>query len=108
MEMDIYLYFFLFSIFVPKGNLYLSLVTQHKHYFMEGNAEMILLNIVIILPCSPLTSRVYANGFSITQLVDKANQTSIGSFAWLDVVVSVIIPIEFVLHVDKKEKIKYL
>lgn len=62
----------------------------------------------IILPYSQFIPWVYENGFSIIQLFNEASQSHIGAFAWMDVVVSGIVLIGFILYEGKKGEMKYL
>ncbi|MGO4791360.1 DUF2834 domain-containing protein [Paenibacillus sp. 2KB_20] len=62
----------------------------------------------MILPYSQFIPWIYENGFSITQLLHEASQSHIGTFAWLDVVVSAVVLIGFILYEGKKEEMKYL
>ncbi|WP_010275374.1 DUF2834 domain-containing protein [Paenibacillus senegalensis] len=62
----------------------------------------------IILPYSQLIPWVYERGLNIPHLIQEAGQTRIGAFAWMDVVVSVVVLIGFIFYEGKKKGMKWL
>lgn len=61
----------------------------------------------IILPYSQFIPWIHLNGFNITQLFIEASQSRIGAFAWMDVVVSVVVLIGFILYEGRKKGMKH-
>lgn len=62
----------------------------------------------IILPYSQLIPWLYEKGFSITEIFIEASQSRIGAFAWMDVVVSAVVLIGFIIYEGKKKEMKHL
>ena len=52
----------------------------------------------IVLPYSQLVPWVVENGLNLMLLVEEAAQLRIGAFAWLDVIVSALVLIAFILY----------
>ncbi|GGD61345.1 DUF2834 domain-containing protein [Paenibacillus nasutitermitis] len=68
----------------------------------------ILMVFGIALPYSQFLPWVIQNGLDISQLVDDITQTRIGSFAWMDVLVSAIVLIGFILFEGKRKGMSLL
>lgn len=47
------------------------------------------------------------NGFNLTVLLNEARQNRISAFAWLDVIISAVVLIGFILYEGKRMGIKY-
>ncbi len=68
-----------------------------------------LLTIVgIILPYMELIPWIGENGFNLTMLVNEARQNRISTFAWLDVIISAVVLIGFILYEGKRMGIKHI
>jgi len=62
----------------------------------------------IILPYSQFIPWISEKGFNLAILLNEASQTRIGAFAWLDVIISAVVLIGFILFEGKRNGIKYL
>lgn len=56
----------------------------------------------IVLPYSQLIPWVYEHGLRLPLLIEEAARTRIGSFAWLDVIVSVVVLLAFIRYEGKR------
>ncbi|MBE9917119.1 DUF2834 domain-containing protein [Paenibacillus donghaensis] len=64
-----------------------------------------LLSLIgIALPYSQFIPWLSQNGLNFSLLVEEAAQTRMGSFAWLDVIVSVVVLTAFILYESKRIK----
>lgn len=67
-----------------------------------------LLSILgIILPYMAFIPWIGENGFNLTMLFNEATQNRISAFAWLDVIISVVVLIGFILYEGKRIGVKY-
>jgi hypothetical protein len=57
-----------------------------------------------VLPYSQLIPWIGQNGLNFSLLIEEAAQTRIGSFAWLDVIISAVVLIAFILFESKRIK----
>ncbi|WP_275670058.1 DUF2834 domain-containing protein [Paenibacillus amylolyticus] len=48
------------------------------------------------------------NGFNLTMLFNEARQNRISEFAWLDVLISAVVLIEFIIYEGKRIGIKHM
>lgn len=62
----------------------------------------------IVLPYSQFIPWLYENGLNIPLFLQEAGHSRIGAFAWMDVVVSVIVLIGFILYEGSKKGIRGL
>ncbi|MEM6521879.1 MAG: DUF2834 domain-containing protein [Cyanobacteria bacterium P01_C01_bin.70] len=62
----------------------------------------------IILPFTQFVPWPLAYGLQLLQLIAEASASPISAFAWLDVLVSAIVLIGFVLHEGRKLKMRWL
>lgn len=62
----------------------------------------------ILLPYSQFIPWIGEEGFNIALLLNEASQSRIGAFAWLDVLVSAVVLIGFILYEGNKNRIKHL
>lgn len=61
----------------------------------------------IVLPYTQFVPWLGDNGFNVTRLLNEAMQNRISAFAWLDVIVSVVVLIGFILHEGKRAGVKH-
>lgn len=68
-----------------------------------------LLSLIgIALPYSQFIPWVRQNGFNFSLLIEEIMKTRISSFAWLDVIVSAIVLIGFILYEGKRNRMRLL
>src|SRR6476660_3184107 len=68
-----------------------------------------VLNIIgIILPYSQLIPWIMDGGFSVSRLYHEASESYISAFAWMDVLVTAVVAIGFILYEGIKHKIKHI
>ncbi len=60
----------------------------------------------IILPYMEFIPWISEHGFNMTLLLNEATQNRISAFAWLDVIIAVIVLIGFILYEGKRIDIK--
>lgn len=60
----------------------------------------------IVLPYSQLIPWIYEHGLQLPLLIEEAARTRIGSFAWLDVIVSVVVLLVFIRYEGKRTGMK--
>ncbi len=58
----------------------------------------ILCVLGIVLPCWQFLSWVAENGLALSQLIGEAASSRIGAFAWLDVLVSAVVLLAFIVY----------
>ncbi|MEM7798410.1 MAG: DUF2834 domain-containing protein [Chloroflexota bacterium] len=68
----------------------------------------ILAGLGLILPYSQFIPWLLANGVDIPLLVSEASSTSISAFAWLDVLVSAVVLLGFILVDSRREQVKHI
>ncbi|RKN60384.1 DUF2834 domain-containing protein [Paenibacillus ginsengarvi] len=68
----------------------------------------ILAVLGVVLPYSQFLPWIIQNGLDMSQLVEEITQTRIGSFAWMDVLVSAIVLIGFILFEGKRKGMRSL
>ncbi|MFY3791398.1 DUF2834 domain-containing protein [Ureibacillus sp. MALMAid1270] len=68
----------------------------------------ILVVLGVVLPYSQFNPWIIENGLDISQLVEEITQTRIGSFAWMDVLVSAIVLIGFILFEGVRTGMRFL
>ncbi|CAG7658901.1 DUF2834 domain-containing protein [Paenibacillus allorhizosphaerae] len=68
----------------------------------------ILAFLGVVLPYSQFLPWIIQNGLDMSQLVEEITQTRIGSFAWMDVLVSAIVLIGFILFEGKRNGMRSL
>ncbi|MDR6726883.1 hypothetical protein J2W91_005408 [Paenibacillus amylolyticus] len=61
----------------------------------------------IILPYMEFIPWISEHGFNMTLLLNEATQNRISAFAWLDVIISVVVLIGFMLYEGKRIGIKH-
>lgn len=61
----------------------------------------------IILPYMAFIPWIGENGFNLTALINEATQNRISSFAWLDIIVSAVVLVGFILYEGKRSGIKH-
>ena len=66
----------------------------------------ILCVLGIVLPYWQFLSWVSENGLAISQLVGEAANSRIGAFAWLDVLVSAVVLLGFIIYEGNRIKMK--
>ena len=62
----------------------------------------------VLLPMSMLIPWININGLNLVQLYIEISSDKISAFAWLDVVVSAVVLIAFIVHEGKKQKMSRL
>jgi len=62
----------------------------------------------VILPFSQFFPWLYENGLSVSTLFQQATENKISTFAWLDVIVSAVVLIGFILAEGNRLSIKKL
>lgn len=62
----------------------------------------------LVLPYSQFIPWVMHNGFDLSLLFETITNTRIGAFAWMDVLVTAIVLIGFILFEGTRKRIKYL
>ena len=62
----------------------------------------------VILPFSQFLPWLYENGLSVSTLFQQATENQISTFAWLDVVVSAVVLIGFILAEGNRLSLKNL
>jgi 4-amino-4-deoxy-L-arabinose transferase-like glycosyltransferase len=60
----------------------------------------------IILPYSQLIPWIKENGLNISLFIEEAIQTRIGAFAWMDVLVSAVVLIAFIIYEGNRKGMK--
>nr|WP_244725526.1 DUF2834 domain-containing protein [Paenibacillus mangrovi]MCJ8012697.1 DUF2834 domain-containing protein [Paenibacillus mangrovi] len=68
----------------------------------------ILAVLGVVLPYSQFLPWIIQNGLDSSQLMREITQTRIGSFAWMDVLVSAIVLIGFILFEGKRRGMRFL
>ncbi|MCQ6557279.1 DUF2834 domain-containing protein [Paenibacillus mendelii] len=68
----------------------------------------ILVVLGVVLPYSQFLPWIIQNGLDPSQLIGEITQTRIGSFAWMDVLVSAIVLIGFILFEGKRSGMRFL
>lgn len=68
----------------------------------------ILVVVGVVLPYSQFIPWVIQNGPDLSQLVGEITQTRIGLFAWMDVLVSAIVLIGFILFEGVRNGMRFL
>lgn len=67
-----------------------------------------LLSILgIVLPYMEFIPWIGENGFNLTLLLNEARENRISTFAWLDVIISAVVLIGFILYEGKRIGIKH-
>lgn len=61
----------------------------------------------IVLPYSQFLPWVSDHGLNIALLAEEAVKTRIGAFAWLDVLVSVVVLIAFIIYEGSRQKMRH-
>ena len=69
---------------------------------------MVLCLVGIVLPYWQFISWIAENEFAITALMAEAVGSRISAFAWLDVIISAVVLIGFILHEGYRQSIKLL
>ncbi len=62
----------------------------------------------IVLPYWQLLSWVAENGLALSQLIGEATSSRIGAFAWLDVLVSAVVLLAFIVYEGTRIKMNKL
>lgn len=62
----------------------------------------------LLLPYGIFVPWVMSNGINIGLLLTEATSTSMGAFAWVDVIVSALVLIGFILFEGRRQKMKML
>lgn len=62
----------------------------------------------IALPHMSFIPWIGENGFNLTMLLGEARQNRISEFAWLDVLISAVVLIGFIIYEGKRIGIKYM
>ncbi|WP_338551459.1 DUF2834 domain-containing protein [Paenibacillus sp. KS-LC4] len=62
----------------------------------------------LVLPYSQFIPWVMLNGFDLSLLFEAITNTRIGAFAWMDVLVTAIVLIGFILLEGTRKKMKYV
>ncbi|WP_223275650.1 DUF2834 domain-containing protein [Paenibacillus elgii] len=68
----------------------------------------ILAVLGILLPYSQFIPWVSEHGPNLSLLIGEASQTRIGAFAWLDVAVSAVVLIAFIIYEGSRKGMKWL
>ncbi|MEC0208166.1 DUF2834 domain-containing protein [Paenibacillus ehimensis] len=61
-----------------------------------------------ILPYSQFIPWIREHGLNLSLLIGEASQTRIGAFAWLDVAVSAVVLIAFIVYEGSRKGMKWL
>ncbi len=61
----------------------------------------------IALPYMEFIPWIGENGFNLAMLLNDARQNQISTFAWLDVLISAVVLIGFILYEGKRVNVKY-
>lgn len=62
----------------------------------------------LALPMTQFIPWLMEHGLDIPIFFEEAIQTRIGAFAWLDVIVSAIVLIGFIIHEGRRQKMRHL
>lgn len=62
----------------------------------------------LVLPYSQFIPWVVSNGFDVPLLLEAITSTRIGAFAWMDVLVTAIVLMGFILAEGTRKRMKYL
>ncbi|WP_276326749.1 DUF2834 domain-containing protein [Paenibacillus polysaccharolyticus] len=62
----------------------------------------------IVLPYMAFIPWIGENGFNLTMLLSEARQNRISEFAWLDVLISAVVSIGFIIYEGKRIGVKHM
>ncbi|WP_275446369.1 DUF2834 domain-containing protein [Paenibacillus sp. ACRSA] len=67
----------------------------------------VLIILGLVIPYMEFIPWIGENGFNLTRLWNEATQNRISAFAWLDVIISAVVLIGFILSEGKRAGLKY-
>lgn len=68
----------------------------------------IMVILGVVMPYSQFLPWIIQNGLDLSQFVGEITQTRIGSFAWMDVLVSAIVLFGFIFFEGKRSGMRFL